>query len=424
MIRFYNGKLMSMESGTDITCDEVWVEGDKIAYVGPPKEYAGKFDREIDLNGNLLMPGFKNAHTHSPMTFLRSYADDVPLDKWLFEKIFPMEAKLDASCVYEFTKLAILEYLTSGITASFDMYYEPEAYAEANVDMGFRTVLCGAVNDFKESVPRLEEYYNKFNNYHPLISYRLGFHAEYTTNLDNLKAIAGLSQSLKAGVYTHNSETRSEVEGCIERYGKTPTELFDSIGLFEYGGGGFHNVYMTDKDLEIFKEKHIYAVTNPGSNSKLASGIAPIEKMLHMGIDIAIGTDVPASNNALDMFREMYLVTVLQKLSNMDAAACPAEDVLKMAASTGAKAMGLDDCDSIAVGKQADLIVIDLNRPNMQPINNIAKNIVYSGSKENVKLTMIAGRILYENGEFFVGEKANDIYAKVNALTEEIKNRK
>ena len=385
MIRFYNGKLMSMDCGTHISSDEVWVDGGKIAYVGPPKEYDGKFEREINLNGNLVMPGFKNAHTHSPMTFLRSYADDVPLDKWLFEKIFPMEAKLDANCVYEFTKLAILEYLTSGITASFDMYYEPEAYAQANIEMGFRTVLCGAVNDFKESVPRLEAYYNKFNNYHPLISYKLGFHAEYTTNLENLKAIAELSQSLKAGVYTHNSETRSEVEGCIERYGKTPTELFDSIGMFEYGGGGFHNVYMTKKDLEIFRDKNVYA---------------------------------------LDMFREMYLVTVLQKLANNDAAACPAEEVLEMAASTGAKAMGLDDCDCIAVGKQADLIVIDLNRPNMQPINNIAKNIVYSGSKENVKLTMIAGKILYENGEFFVGEKANDIYARVNALTEEIKNRK
>ena len=424
MIRFYNGKLMSMDCGTHISSDEVWVDGGKIAYVGPPKEYDGKFEREINLNGNLVMPGFKNAHTHSPMTFLRSYADDVPLDKWLFEKIFPMEARLDANCVYEFTKLAILEYLTSGITASFDMYYEPEAYAQANIEMGFRTVLCGAVNDFKESVPRLEAYYNKFNNYHPLISYKLGFHAEYTTNLENLKAIAELSQSLKAGVYTHNSETKSEVEGCIERYGKTPTELFDSIGMFEYGGGGFHNVYMTKKDLEIFRDKNVYAVTNPGSNSKLASGIAPIDKMIEMGINVAIGTDGPASNNALDMFREMYLVTALQKLANNDAAACPAEEVLEMAAFTGAKAMGLDDCDCIAVGKQADLIVIDLNRPNMQPINNIAKNIVYSGSKENVKLTMIAGKILYENGEFFVGEKANDIYARVNALTEEIKNRK
>lgn len=424
MIRFYNGRILTFTNGTELLDGEVWVDGGKISYVGPKKDTDAKFERDIDLNGNLLMPGFKNAHTHSPMTFLRSYADDVPLNTWLFEKIFPMEAKLNAECVYEFTKLAILEYLTSGITASFDMYYEPDAYVSANIEMGFRTVLCGAVNDFKESAPKLEEYYNKFNNINPLISYKLGFHAEYTTNINNLKAIAELSNKLKAPVFTHNSETKSEVEGCIERHGKTPTELFDSIGMFEYGGGGFHNVYMTESDLRIFKEKGLFAVTNPGSNSKLASGIASIDKMLNMGINLAIGTDGPASNNALDMFREMYLTTVLQKLLNMDAASCPAEEVLKMASYGGAKAMGLKTCDTIEEGKAADLIVIDLNRPNMQPINNIVKNIVYSGSKENVKLTMIAGKILYENGEFFVGEKANDIYDKVNSLTSKLKEMK
>ncbi len=427
MIRFYNAKILTMDSmdsegNFNIKEGELWTDADKISYIGEKQTFGGPFEREIDLKGNLLMPGFKNAHTHSPMTFLRSYADDLPLQSWLFDKVFPMEAKLNADYVYELTKLAILEYLTSGITASFDMYYEPDAYVNANIEMGFRTVLCGAVNDFKESLEAMEGYYNKFNSINPLISYQLGFHAEYTTGKERLAAIGELARSLHAPVFAHNSETSSEVLGCIERYGQTPTELFDSLGHFEYGGGGFHCIYLSENDMNIFKKRGLWAVTNPASNLKLASGIAPISKMQKMGINLAIGTDGPASNNALDMFREMYLVTALQKIKESDAAACPANSVLSMAASGGAYAMGLLDCDCLSVGKQADIIAIDLNKPNMQPLNNITKNIVLSGSKQNVKLTMVAGKILYENGEFFVGEEPEKIYEKANKIINSMKN--
>ena len=202
---------------------------------------------------------------------------------------------------------------------------------------------------------------------------------------------------------------------CQARWGKTPTELFDSLGHFDYGGGGFHCVHMTEHDLEIFRDRGLWAVTNPGSNAKLASGIAPLEQMRALGIHMAIGTDGPSSNNALDFFREMYLAAVLQKLRCGDAAALPADDVLRMATVGGAQAMGLTDCDVLAPGKQADLIVIDLQRPNMQPVHNVARNLVYSGSKENVRLTMVAGRVLYENGAFFVGEPVQDIYRAVDA---------
>ena len=173
---------------------------------------------------------------------------------------------------------------------------------------------------------------------------------------------------------------------------------------------------MSENDMEIFRSRGVYAITCPGSNSKLASGTAPIVKMLEKGIKLGIGTDGPASNNCLDMFREMFLMTALQKLSLNDAAACPADEVLKAATAGSAHAMGLDDCDIIAEGKQADLIVIDLKQPNMQPLNSIANNIVYSGSKQNIKLTMCAGRVLYENGEFFVNEDPARIYAKANEI--------
>lgn len=419
MIRFYNGRLLSFKNGFEITDDEVWTNGSEIAFVG--KNHDKKADREIDLNGNLLMPAFKNAHTHSAMTFARSLADDLPLQPWLYDMIFPMEAKLDESDIYTLSRLAFLEYLSSGISACFDMYYYPEAMAKASVDAGFRTVMCGAVNNFKESVSLLDEYYQKYNSYDELISYRLGFHAEYTTSKELMNGIALLAEKHEAPVFTHSSETKSEVDDCIERYGKTPTELFEELGLFNYGGGGFHSVWMSENDLEIYKKHGIWAVINAGSNSKLASGIAPLEKMQKAGINTAIGTDGPSSNNALDMFREMYLAAVTQKLKTSDAAACDAAELLKSATVGGAHCMGLYNCDIIDTGKKADLTVIDLHRPNMQPINNIIKNIVYSGSKENVKLTMINGKILYENGEF-IGTDIEKIYYEAQKITDRLKS--
>lgn len=418
MIRFYNGRLLSFKNGFEITDDEVWTNGSEIIFVG--KNHDKKADREIDLNGNLLMPAFKNAHTHSAMTFARSLADDLPLQPWLYDMIFPMEAKLNESDIYTLSRLAFLEYLSSGISACFDMYYFPEAMAKASVDAGFRTVMCGAVNNFKESVSLLDEYYQKYNSYDELISYRLGFHAEYTTSKELMNGIALLAEKHEAPVFTHSSETKSEVEGCLERYGKTPTELFEELGLFNYGGGGFHSVWMSENDLEIYKKHGIWAVINAGSNSKLASGIAPLEKMQKAGINTAIGTDGPSSNNALDMFREMYLAAVTQKLKTSDAAACDAAELLKSATVGGAHCMGLYNCDIIDTGKKADLTVIDLHRPNMQPINNIIKNIVYSGSKENVKLTMINGKILYENGEF-IGTDIEKIYYEAQKITDRLK---
>lgn len=416
--RIYNARILTMEDGKEMFQGEICIDDDRICYVGPTQENAGDWDKEIDAKGNLLLPGFKNAHTHSAMTFLRSYADDLPLQEWLYERVFPMEAKLTPEDVYWCALLANLEYLTSGITANFDMYMKNESNAKASIDSGFRTVLCGSINDFGGTVDEIEEEYLHFNEINPLISYQIGFHAEYTTKREIMEGIAALGQKYKTGVYAHNSETKNEVQGCIERYGVTPTVLMDQLGMFEYGGGGFHCVHMSEEDLRICKEKGVWVVTNPSSNVKLASGIAPIDKMLKAGIGLAIGTDGPASNNCLDMFREMFLVTALQKVSLEDASAVDAIDVLKMATVGGAKAMGLNNCDTLAVGKKADIIMLDLMQPNMQPLNNIAKNVVYSGSKQNVKMTMIDGKILYMDGKFTIGIEPEEIYRKANESIE------
>lgn len=415
-IRLYNARILSMQAGSGIEEGEVWVKGSHIAYTGPRKDTETVWDREIDVKGNVAMPGFKNAHTHSAMTFLRSYADDLPLLDWLDKQVFPMEAKLTPDDMYHLSRLAVMEYVTSGITANFDMYMDPASVAKASADCGFRTVLCGAMNNFSQSLKEEEQWYKELNSYHELISFCFGAHAEYTTSMELLQGLAGLARNYKAPVYLHNSETREEVEQCIGRYGKTPTALLDSLGIYDYGGGGYHCVHMTEEDLDIFTEKGLYVVTNPGSNTKLASGIAPIRKMMDKGIPIAIGTDGPASNNCLDMFREMFLVTGLAKLREHDASAVDAAEVLRMATVNGAHAMGLKDCDVLAEGKCADLIIIDLHQPNMQPLNNITKNIVYSGSKQNIVLTMVNGNVLYENGNFHIGAEPEEVYAKANEI--------
>ena len=420
MIRFYNGRVLTLDGGFDVTGDEVWTDGDKISYVGPGKADMPVFERQIDLGGNLLMPGFKNAHAHTAMTFLRSYIDDVPLQTWLFDNVFPMEGKISEEIIYHFTLLGILEYLTSGVTASFDMYYLRKPYVQANLDCGFRTVICGGSAPYE--LIRAE--YDRYNSISPLISYIPGIHAEYTVTDEELEAVQRLCREEKAPCFAHNSETKKEVDECrVRRGGLTPTQFMDSLGLFDYGGGGFHCVWLDDKDVEIFKRRGLWAVTCPGSNAKLASGVAPLARFLDEGVNLAIGTDGAASNNALDMFREMYLACVLQKLRESDAAACPAEKVLEMACRGSALAMGLTDCDCLAPGKQADMIVIDLRRPNMRPITSVVKNLVYSGSKENVALTMVAGKILYEKGEFYVGEDPEKIIDKCEALFAQIRDK-
>ena len=398
-VRFYNCRILSMKDDK-ITEGELWTENDKISYIGPKKDTAGKtFEREIDCKGNLLMPGLKNAHTHSAMTFSRSLADEYCLNDWLFKAIFPREAKLTPEQLYWFAKLAYADYLSGGVTACFDMYFHKYENAKAAVDTGFRHVFCGAANDFG-GFEALEQNYIDLNDYDPLVSFIYGFHAEYTTCEDNLKLMSDLAHKYKAPVFTHISETAAEVEGCKERYGITPAVLFDKLGIFDFGGGGFHCVWFTDEDRDIFKKRDLWSVFNACSNLKLASGITPVYKFIEKDMKIAIGTDGAGSNNALSMFREMYLDCVLSNVETNNAAAVDPFTILKAGTSGGALCMGLTDCDVLDVGKKADIIMIDMTKPCMQPENNIVRNLVYSGDNSIVKMTMIDGKVLYEDGKF------------------------
>lgn len=404
MIRLINAQYLDTDTMT-VKHGDIAIDGDRISAVGELP--AGEYERTININGNLVIPGFCNAHAHSPMTFLRSAAEDLPLDRWLNESVFPREDKLTFEQAQLFTKLSVLEYLANGITSCFDMYFFP--CAESYVSMGFRAVFCSSFNQFWKDPEIMVQQYEKYNAYHPLISYKMGVHAEYTNSRESLEKVSEIVHRYKAPFWLHVSETEKEVRECVERHGITPPVLMDDLGLWDFGGGGYHCVWFADEDYEVFKRHGLYAVTNPCSNAKLASGICPVKRFRDEGIGLAIGTDGPASNNALSMFREMYMAAVLTKLKEQDPAAVPAEYFLKAATSGGAAAMGIDG-GNIAAGKLADFTVIDLDRPAMRPHNNILDNLVYSGGTDCIKMTAVNGKILYENGEYNVNEDIEKLY--------------
>ncbi len=423
-IRIVNARILTMEEGSEIFQGEIQISGSRITYVGAPVETQEVFDRVIDAKQNLVLPGFKNAHTHSAMTFLRSSADDLPLLEWLNEQVFPFEAKLTADDIYWLSKLAILEYATSGITAVMEMYMEPEAIAQSFEEMGMRIVQVGAANNFSQSTELVEHWLKTLNNQSELTSFRIGFHAEYTCSEDFIERIADIAARHKEPVFTHISEGQPEVDECIGRYGMTPVAFLVKKGIFQYGGAGYHLVHTTPGDIELLKENGIAVVTNSGSNMKLASGTAPIEDYLKAGIPVAIGTDGPASNNCLDIFREMFLTTGMAKLRAGSAAALPAREVLKMVTCSAARIMTIPDADVLAPGKLADLVMIDLNQPNMQPINKIDCNLVYSGSKQNVMMTMVHGKVLYDQFDgrqhFHFPQEPEEIYETCQKIRDRI----
>ncbi|MBR6960134.1 MAG: amidohydrolase [Clostridiales bacterium] len=416
-VRFYNARILTMED-QNIIEGELWVSGSKITYIGEGKANDIKWDRQIDCNRNILMPGLKNAHTHSGMTFSRSLADEYSLNDWLFKAIFPREAKLTPEHIYWFTKLAYAEYLSGGITACFDMYFHLREAAKAAVESGIRLVFCDSANDFG-GIDELEDNYNTYNSFDPLVSFKLGFHAEYTTSKKNMEYVSQLAHKYKAPVYTHISETRAEVEGCKDRYGVTPAVLLDRMGIFDFGGGGFHCVWFTDEDMEVFRSKGLWSVFNACSNLKLASGIAPVYKYIDSDMKIAIGTDGAGSNNSLSLIREMYLDTVLSNSMTGNAATVDPYKILKAGTTGGALCMGLDDSDVLAEGKKADIIMIDMSRPSMQPENNIIRNIVYSADNSCIKMTMADGKILYEDGKF-TSVDIEEVYRMCNRLQKDL----
>ncbi len=409
-----NAKILTDANATPFKGD-VAIENGKITYVGKSYDKKIEFDRVIEANGNLLTSGFCNAHAHSAMTLFRGVADDLPLKEWLFDKIFPMEDHLNEEDIYWGTKLAILEYAKSGITAVADMYFYDDAIKKAFENTGLALALCSGKNDIgggtDNALDYIEKAYLKYKDKNRL-KYIIGLHAEYTCSDRLMLGVADLVAKYEAPTYIHLSETLNEVGECQVKRGLTPPEYLHKIGFFDYGGIIAHGTYLDKNDIDLLKEKNVYCASNPSSNLKLASGVAPVYTMLNRGMKVCIGTDGAASNNSLSAFKEMYLLSALQKERMKDAACVSAEETINSATSVGYEALGFNG-GSIAVNKDADLVLIDLQSPNMRPLNNIKKHLVYSADTSNVLMTIAGGNIVYEKGNFFIGEDVDAIY--VNA---------
>lgn len=396
---------------------EVHVDGENIIYVGARKDFC---DAEIyDCKGNLIVPGFCNAHAHSAMTLFRGIADDLPLDKWLYDCIFPMEAHCGEEELYWGTKLAQLEYARGGITAVADMYGDCSSAFQRT---GFHLTMVGHQNDLTVSADKvlyaLKDNYQKYHG-KGRIDFMLGAHAEYTCSDGLLYGLSDLAAELEAPVNIHLSETLKEVGECDVRRGMSPTAFFHKIGLFDYGGLAAHCVWCDKDDLALLYEKGVTPVVNSASNLKLASGFAPIPSMFAVGLQPALGTDGAASNNALSILHEMRLFGTLPKAQMKDAAVVTAEQTLDAATQNGYRALGIAGGE-IKIGTPADFWIADLSAPSMQPDANAVKSLVYSADTSVVLTTVAGGKRVYDKGNYAVGESVEDIYKNCRQLVKKL----
>lgn len=409
-ILFENADIL-LRSGEKFTVAEnsfLAVDDDTISYIGSQRPY-GDFDETKNMSGKLLMPGLINCHNHSPMVLLRGVGSDLPLQQWLFDTVFPIEDRLTAEEIKSGSELALLETIAGGTVSFSDMYFEPQTTIQAVADAGMKANITRPVQSFdpneapeqsyriKESLELYDKYNNSFDG-RVLIDFCI--HAEYTCTETVAKAYIDEVNARNGNLHIHLSETKKEHDECIEKYGKTPAEWFDSLGGFDSSAFAAHCVWLSESDMELFRRKGVSVVHNPTSNMKLASGFAPIPKMLDMGINVALGTDGASSNNNLDMFEEMHLASVIHNGRTLDATVMNADAVLKTATVNGAKVQRRKNCGELRVGNKADIIAISLDAPHLVPALDKKALLTYSAQSSDVAMTMVDGRILYENGEY------------------------
>jgi 5-methylthioadenosine/S-adenosylhomocysteine deaminase len=407
----------------------VAVDGDRIVYVGET-EPKGEFDRIYDGKGKLLMSGFFNGHAHAPMTLLRGYGENLKLQDWLNTRIFPFEAKLDGEAVYWGTMLSMAESFRFGIVSTSDMYYFCKDMAKAYIESGAKGNISRSLTNFTGEEPTsmksFKEAMSFYDNYHNAADGRIkvdmSLHAEYTSDEATARALAEAARERDTIMHIHVSETAQEHQECIERHGKTPAAYLADAGLFDVPAIAAHCVYSTEEDLDIFKAKGVTVSTNPVSNMKLASGICNASKVMAKGVNLAIGTDSVASNNSLNFIEEIKVLAIGNKAATGDPTAITPAQALIAATKGGAIAQGRDDSGVIKAGNKADLIVMDISAPYMHPVHSIVNNMVYSISGSDVLLTMIDGKVVYEDGHYCTIDIEKVIY-EVERITANILER-
>ena len=379
-----------------------------ISYVGreagaPPI----KAEKAIDGRGKVAAPGLINCHTHLSMTVFRGIAEDQELSKWLSETIWPLEAKLKAGDVYDGTLLGCLEMIKSGTTCFADMYFHEEMVAKAVEKAGLRAVLAPGIIEgemskrgermLKESMDIARKFHGYANG---RVSIRLGPHAAYTCSPNLLTKIRETASALNVGIHMHLAESKEMVKLVKEKYGLTEVELLESIGFLKPDVLAAHCIHLSDEEMKLMAKRDIKVSYNPVANMKIGLGVSKIKDLMGFGITVGIGTDGPASNNSLDMFEEMKVAALLQKVHYMDPTVLPAQRVLKMATVDGARALGLEKAvGSLEVGKRADIILIDFRRPHLMPVHDLYANLVYSARGSDVDTIIVDGNILMEGRE-------------------------
>lgn len=404
----------------------VGTDGARIAYIGKT-EPKTDYGRAYDGSGKLLMSAFYNCHGHSPMALMRGYGENMVLQDWLTKRIFPFEAKLDSKAVYWATLLTMAESLRFGIVSTSDMYYFIDDMVAATIDSGAKANISRAIVSGGESdvwkLASMQEMKRTFEAYHQAEDGRIrmdvSIHAEYTSDVAEVEAVSAYGREAGARMHVHVSETKSEHEACKAKRGMTPVQYFAKYGAFDMPATAAHCVWIEGEDFDILKEKGVTVASNPVSNLKLASGVCNVPELLKRDIRVAIGTDSVASNNSLIFFEEMKVFALASKMYYQDPTAVTPRQTLLAATRNGALAQGREDCGLVKEGFRADLLVVDIDQPNMNPVHNMLNNLVYSASGTDICLTMADGKVLYENGSYPTLDLEKTI-AEANAATRRI----
>ncbi|MBI5680967.1 MAG: amidohydrolase family protein [Methanobacterium sp.] len=398
---------------SEIKKGSVVIENDKIMEI---TEKTGQKDADYIIDGekNMLMPGLVNTHTHLSMTLLRGLADDLPLDTWLNDHIWPVEAHLKGEYCYAGALLACIEMIKSGTTTFNDMYFFMDDVAKAVDKSGIRGMLSHGMIDlsdeekrkaeFKETLRIIEKCHDTAEG---RIKVAFGPHAPYTCSEELLKGVRKKADKMGLKIHIHVGETEFEVEQVTEAHGSRPFEYLDEIGFLADDVIAAHAVWLSDKEIEIIKERGVNLSHNPASNMKLASGISPVSELIDNNVNVSIGTDGAASNNNLDMIEEMKLTALLQKVNTMDSTVLPAQKVFEMATINGAKALGLQgEIGTIEVGKKADLVLLDMKTPHLAPFRHPISHLVYAAKGSDADTVICNGEILMQNKELEVVNEA------------------
>jgi len=422
-----NNVLAALPCGGGFTVEArtIYISGGTVVSVGEKPEGFVP-DREISGQNRFAIPGLVNSHTHAYMSLLRGCADDMPFNDWLFGRILPLEDKLLGEDFYWGSLLAACELIRGGATAYMDMYPAPEQSARAAHDSGMRAVLTrglvGESRDDEGGLRRLREAENDMRTFAGCerLTFMLAPHAPYTCAPDYLRAVAEKAKELGVGIHTHASESLNEVETIRARYGCTPVEYFEKAGLFDLHAAAAHCVFLTDNDIDILHDKKVSVLTNPVSNMKLGNGFAPVPKLLERGVNVALGTDSAASNNNLNMLKELGYLTLVHKGVNGDAVSVSAAEGLKIATANGAKALALENVGELKAGMKADIAILDLTCVSMNPRADLISALAYSACGSEVETVIADGQILMENRELKTVDEERVLYES-NKIYDRIK---